>query len=145
VAAPAPVPFRIKLPTEEVVEFTTYREVTTRVEGLLHLEEGQVVLEWAMRREVQEVGLSGVVQENEAFDPEVAELPLSWITSATLAGGIISPRLVLRGRSLQVFAGIPGAKGAEISLHYTRNDRMLAVAMVRAIEDALAGPVTPLP
>lgn len=108
-AAPAPLPFRIKLPTQDTVHLTGVREVVTTVEGLLHLEPGQLVLEWAMTRTTQEVSVLGVKAEAEAFDPEAAVLPLDWLAIVALAGGILSPRLELRGRGLRVFEGIPGA------------------------------------
>lgn len=113
---------------------TTVREVVTTVEGMLHLEGDQLVLEWAMTRTTQEVSILGVKDESEAFDPEEAFVPLDWLASVALAGGILSPRLELRGRGLRVFEGIPGAKGATLPLHYARSDRMVAVALVRAIE-----------
>ena len=134
---PAPLPFRIKIPDEESIDFGTIRDVTTRVEGLLHLEGDQLVLEWAVTRTIEEVGMAGIKDETEAFAPEEAELPLARLAEVSLAGGILSPRLVLRGRSLRAFDAIPGAKGAALALHYRRADRLLAVAMLRAIEDAL--------
>jgi len=140
VTAPAPLPFRIKLPTQDTVDLTTVREVVTTVEGMLHLEGDQLVLEWAMTRTTQEVSVLGVKDESEAFDPEEAVLPLEWLVSVALEGGILSPRLELRGRGMRVFEGIPGAKGATLALHYSRGDRMVAVAMHRTITAALQAP-----
>lgn len=140
-AYPAPLPIRIKIPDQESMDLTTVREVTTKVEGLLHLEPGQLVLEWAVSQKVQEVGLSGITDEVEEFEPEVAELPLEWISSISLAGGILFPRVVVRARGLRFLEGIPGAKGARLELHYARSDRMVAVALVREIEAALQAPL----
>ncbi len=137
---PAPLPIRIKVPTHESMDLTTMRDISTKVEGLLHLEPGQLVLEWAVSRQVQEFGFSGISDEVEEFEPEAVALPLEWLAGATLAGGILSPRVVLRAASLRVFEGIPGAKGARLNLYYARSDRMAAVAMVRAIETALQAP-----
>ena len=137
---PAPLPFRIKIPGEESMDLTTVREVSTKVEGLLHLEGDRLLLEWAVTRSSEEVGLSGVKTETEEFEPEEAELPLEWLAGVTLAGGILFPRLVVRGRGLRVFDGIPGAKGARLELFYARSDRMAAVAMVPAIEAARESP-----
>lgn len=137
---PAPLPFRIKVPDEESMELTEVRSITTKVEGLLHVEADRLILEWAVTRTLEEVGLSGVKEETETFAPEEAELPLDWLAGVSLAGGILFPRVVLRGRGLRVFDGIPGAKGAELALHYRRADRLLAVAVVRAVEALLAGP-----
>ena len=55
---PAPLPFRIKIPGEESMDLTTVREVSTKVEGLLHLEGDRLLLEWAVTRISEEVGLS---------------------------------------------------------------------------------------
>lgn len=137
---PAPLPFRIKIPDEESMDMTEVRSIATRVEGLLHLEADRLILEWAVTRTLEEVGLTGVKEETETFAPEEAELPLDWLASVSLAGGILFPRVVLRGRGLRVFDGIPGAKGARLDLFYARSDRMSAVAMVRAIEAALELP-----
>ncbi len=137
---PAPLPFRIKIPDEDSVELTEVRSITTKVEGLLHLEADRLVLEWAVIRTLEEVGLSSVKEETETFAPEEAEVPIDWLAGVSLAGGILFPRLVLRGRGLRVFDGIPGAKGPRLELFYARSDRMAAVAMVRAIEATMESP-----
>jgi hypothetical protein len=139
-SCPAPLPFRIKVPDEESVELTGVRSVTTKVEGLLHIDTDRLILEWAVTRTVEEVGLSGVKEETDTFAPEEAEVPLDWLSGVSLAGGILFPRVVLRGRGLRVFDGIPGAKGPELALHYRRADRLLAVTVVRAVEALLEGP-----
>jgi hypothetical protein len=134
---PAPLPFRIKLPGEDSVDFTEVRDVSRRADGLLHLLDGLVVLEWAVTESVDEVGLSNVSSTTETFEAEELEIPLHWLARVELTGGILQPRMVLRARSLAVFADVPGAKGAELALHYRRADRLVAVAMHRAIEAAL--------
>jgi hypothetical protein len=130
---PAPLPFRIKLPGEETVDFTEVRDVSRHADGMLHLVEGALVLEWAVTESVDEVGLGNVSSTTETFPVEELEIPLDWLAGAELAGGIFRPRLVLRARGLGVLAEIPGAKGAELALHYRRRDRLVAVAMQRAI------------
>lgn len=140
-AYPAPLPFRIKIPDEESMDLTEVRSIATKVEGLLHVEFDRLILEWAVTRTLEEVGLTGVKEETETFAPEEAELPFDWLAGVSLAGGILFPRVVLRGRGLRVFDGIPGAKGARLELFYARSDRMSAVAIVRAIEAALQAPL----
>lgn len=134
---PAPLPIRIKVAGEESMDLAAIRDVTTRVEGLLHLEEGQLLLEWIISTKVEEVRLLSVTQERETSEPQFAELPLDALVSITLAGGILAPHLLLRARSLRLFDGIPGAKGAELAVHYARRDRLHAVAMLHAIDAAL--------
>jgi hypothetical protein len=135
-SSPTPLPFKITLPAEERVEFTGYREVSRRADGLLHLVGDAIVLEWALTESIEEVSLENVGSATETFAAEELEIPLTWLAGAELAGGILRPRLVLRARGLGVFADVPGAKGAELALHYRRADRLLAVAMQRAITAA---------
>ena len=140
-AYPAPLPFRIKIPDEESMDLTEVRSIATKVEGLLHVEFDRLILEWVVTRTLEEVGLTGVKEETETFAPEEAELPFDWLAGVSLTGGILFPRVVLRGRGLRVFDGIPGAKGARLELFYARSDRMSAVAIVRAIDAALQAPL----
>lgn len=135
--APAPLPFRIKLPGEDTVDFTEVRDVSRRADGLLHLLDGLLLLEWAVTESVDEVGLGNVSSTTETFAAEELDLPLQWLAGVELVGGILRPTLLLRARGLAIFAEIPGAKGADLALHYRRADRFLAVAMHRAIEAAL--------
>jgi hypothetical protein len=139
VSAPAPLPFRINLPGEDTVDFTEVRDVSRRADGLLHLLDGLLLLEWAVTESVDEVGLSNVSSTTETFEAEELDIPLEWLTGVELTGGILRPRVKLRARSLAVFADVPGAKGAELELHYRRADRLVAVAMHRAIEAAMGG------
>lgn len=134
---PAPLPFRIKLEGEESVLLTEVREVTRHAEGLLHLLDDALLLEWAVTEKVEEVGLGNVSTTTETFAAEELEVPLGWIASAELVGGILRPRLLLRARGLGVFEAVPGAKADRLELRYTRADRLVAVAMARAITEAL--------
>ncbi|HPF62707.1 MAG TPA: hypothetical protein PLI93_11675 [Gemmatimonadales bacterium] len=133
----APLPFRIKLPGEESVNLTEVRDISRRAEGLLHLFDDAVLLEWAVTEAVEEVGLSGVSSNTDTFAREELEVPLSWIAGAELVGGILLPRLVLRAHALSVFEEVPGAKADRLELRYARRDRMVAVAMLHALTAAL--------
>ena len=135
---PAPLPFRIKLPGEDTVAFTEIRDVTRRVDGLLHLLDDAILLEWAVTESVDEVGLGSVSSTTETFAAEELELPLAWLASAELVGGILRPQLLLRARGLGVFAEVPGAKADRLALGYTRADRFVALEMARAITAAFA-------
>jgi hypothetical protein len=128
------------MPGEDTVEFTEVRDVSRRADGMLHLLDGVLLLEWAVTESVDEVGLSNVSSTTETFAAEEMEIPLEWLAGVELVGGILRPRLMLHARSLRVFEGIPGAKGARLDLRYDRSDRMVAVALVRAIEAALLAP-----
>ncbi len=155
---PAPLPFRIKLPGEDSVFFTEVRDVARRADGLLHLLDDAILLEWAVTESVDEVGIGNVSSTTETFAAEEIEIPLVWLASAELIGGILRPRMLLRARGLGVFADVPGAKADRLELSYARADRFVAVEMAAAIKAAFAalpiadeqelitpGEVTPLP
>jgi hypothetical protein len=155
---PTPLPFFIKLPGEDTVDFTEIRDVERRADGLLHLLEDAILLEWAVTEKVEQVGLANISSTTETFAAEEVEIPLAWLASAELVGGILRPRLLLRARGLGVFAEIPGAKADRLELRYTRADRLVAVEMTRAISAGFAalpiteeqelitpGEVTPIP
>lgn len=157
-ANPTPLPYFIKLPGEDTVDFTEIRDVERRADGLLHLLDDAILLEWAVTEKVDQVGLANISSTTETFAAEEAEIPLAWLASAELVGGILRPRLLLRARGLGVFEGIPGAKADRLELGYARADRFLALEMARAITAAFAalpitdehgsitpGEVTPIP
>jgi hypothetical protein len=155
---PTPLPFFIKLPGEDTVDFTEIRDVERRADGLLHLLDDAIVLEWAVTEKVDQVGLANISSTTETFAAEELEVPLTWLASAELLGGILRPRVLLRARGLGVFEGVPGAKADRLELRYARADRFVALEMVRAITETMAalpttdeqelltpGEVTPLP
>jgi hypothetical protein len=157
-AHPTPLPFFIKLPGEETIVLTEIRDVERRADGLLHLLDDAILLEWAVTEKVDEVGLANISSTTETFAAEEAEIPLAWLASAELVGGILRPRLLLRARGLGVFAEVPGAKADRLELRYVRADRFVAVEMTKAIRTAFTtlpitdeqqlvtpGEVTPLP
>ena len=140
---PAPLPFRIKLPGEDTMEFTEIRDVERRADGLLHLLGDAILLEWAVTEKVDQVGLANISSTTETFAAEEFEIPLAWLASAELVGGILRPRIVLRARGLGVFAEIPGAKADRLELRYARADRFVAIEMAKAIRAAFAAlPIT---
>ncbi|MDX2207108.1 MAG: hypothetical protein SFU57_05650 [Gemmatimonadales bacterium] len=140
---PAPLPFRIRLPGEDSVSLAEIRDVSRRMDGLLHCDESGIVLEWELTESIDEVSLLSVSSTKNRFEVEVLEVPFELLASAELVGGILRPRLVLRARSLGVFSEIPGAKADRLMLDYARGDRFVAVEMARAITAAIVGlPVT---
>ncbi len=155
---PIPLPFFIKLPGEDTVAFTEVRDVERRADGLLHLLEDALLLEWAVTEKVDEVGIANISSTTETFAAEEIEIPLAWLASAELVGGILRPRLRLRARGLGVFVEVPGAKADRLELRYARADRFVAIELAKAITTAFAalpitdeqqqntpGEVTPLP
>lgn len=140
---PVPLPFRIRLPGEETVSLAEIRDVSRRVEGLLHCDGSGIVLEWELTESIDEVSPLSVSSTSDTFEAEMLAVPIDWLASVELVGGILRPRLVLHARGLGVFAGVPGAKANTLSLSYRRADRLIAVAMVNAITAAfVALPIT---
>lgn len=134
-----PLPFRIRLPGEDSVSFAEIRDVSRRVDGLLHCDEGGIVLEWELTESVDEVGFLSVSSTRNTYETEMLEVSFDWLASAELVGGILRPRLVLRARGLGVFSDIPGARADRLMLDYIRSDRLVAVAMANAITARIAG------
>ena len=138
-STPQPVPFRLSLAGEETLDFRGVRSVGYKVEGLLHLENDSLTLEWAVDKTTENVGLSGVSTDVEKFDYEDLTLHLTWLTEVRLTGGFFRPwRIHLRASRLDAFDGIPAAKPGRISLKIRRRNRHIAAAMVAAIQEAQA-------
>jgi len=116
--------------------FWGIRSVSHRIHGLLHLEHDVMAFEWSTLRHSEHVSLSGVRVEDDATSPELLEVPLAWVADARVAGGWWRPRLVLRGRRLDAFDGVPGAEPGTVTLRLLRRDRPLAAALAAALAGA---------
>jgi hypothetical protein len=137
--APAPLPFRFKVGEETTWDVTTMREVSSRLDGLLHLEEDVVILEWTRTDTIEEVGFTGGTDEKRVSELEGWEIPIEWILDARLVGGWFFPAVELRARAMHVFEGIPGANASTVRLRYARRDGGLARDMVAGINKAVKG------
>lgn len=135
-----PVPFHLSLPGSDTLGLSGARSASYRVRGLLHLEGGILTFEWSVLKHVEKVTLSGVEERDEASPPELLDVPASWVGDARLVGGWWWPRLVLRGRRLDAFDGVPGATPGFVALRVARRDRPLAAAMAAAILEVRALP-----
>ena len=134
---PDPLPFRLSLAGEETLDTRGIRSVSYKVQGLLHLEDDTLALEWAVDQYTESVGLGGVSTGAEKFDYEELVVPLTWLTEVRLTR-FPSRRLKLRARRLDAFDGVPSARPGSVSLRIRHRDRHLAAAMVEAIDDARA-------
>jgi hypothetical protein len=131
-----PVPFHLPLPGRDTMGFDGIRSVSYRVHGLLHLDGEIATFEWSTTRHSERVSLTGVSVNDIATPPELLDVPVAWIADATLAGGWWRPRLVLRGRRLDAFDGVPGCGLGTVSLRVRWRDRPLAGAMAAALAGA---------
>lgn len=131
-----PVPFHLPLPGSDTLGFDGARSVSHRIHGLLHLDGEVMTFEWSATRHSERVALTGVSVHDDATPPELLHVPVAWIAEATLGGGWWRPRLLLRGRRLDAFEGVPGAGLGTVSLRVRRRDRPLAGALAAALAGA---------
>ena len=128
-----PVPFHLPLPGRDTMGLDGLRSVSYRIHGLLHLDGDVVTFEWSTSRHSERVSLTSVVVADDATPPELLDVPTQWVAGAVLVGGWWRPRLVLRGRRLDAFDGVPGAGVGAVTLRIARRDRPVAAAMVAAL------------
>jgi hypothetical protein len=127
------VPFQVPLPGRDTIDLDGIRSVSYGIHGLLHLDGEFATFEWSTTRHTEIVSLTDISENDDATAPELLDVPVAWIAGATLTGGRWRPRLVLRGRRLDAFVGVPGAGPGIVSLRVRRRDRPLAMAMAAAL------------
>ena len=138
-----PLPFRLRVPGQDVIDFEGVWSISYRGEGLLHLEGGTLTLEWTATRTTERVSVKGIGTDVEHSPIGTLEVPVDWIIGVRLRGGWWWPRLELRARRLDAFDDFPGSRPGVITLKVRRRDREHAGALVAAIDHARAA--TPLP
>jgi hypothetical protein len=55
-----PLPFRLKIPGEDTLDWRGVRSISYRLDGLLHVVGDVITFEWAATRHTQRVSLTGV-------------------------------------------------------------------------------------
>lgn len=137
-----PLPFRLRVPGQDVIDTEGVWSISYRGEGLLHLGEETLTFEWATTRRTERVAITGVGTDVEHSPIGTLEVPVDWITGARLRGGWWWPRLELRARRLDAFEGFPGGRPGVVTLKIRRRDREQAREMIAAIDrDRGAGPL----
>ncbi len=134
-----PVPFRLRYPGSETLNWEGARSVSYRLEGLLHFTGSVLTLEWTGSQRTQQVTWGDVSDDVDHFPVEWVEIPLDWISEVRLKGSWWVPRIVLRGRRFDAFEDVPTSRGSVVSLHIRRRDRKLAGAFVEAVDGARRG------
>ena len=140
-----PLPFRLGVAGDDVIDSAGIRSVSYRVEGLLHLVDDTLRFEWSATETTEEVSGSriGTVVDHSPIGR--LDVPAGWIAEVRLRWPAWLPRLILRGRRLDAFEGMPNARRGGITLKIRRRFRRQAEAMVAAIEQARnATPPPPL-
>jgi len=130
-----PLPFRIKVPGHDTIGAEGVVSISIKLEGLLHLNEKELLLEWTATRTVESVSLEGVRDEVDQSPVGSCEIPLSDILEASVRGGWWAPRLELRARSLEAFEDIPTAENGIAKLRIRRSDRQHAKGLCAGIND----------
>jgi hypothetical protein len=133
-----PIPFRLKVPGRDAVEWGGIESVSYRVDGLLRLADKSVILEWTGTRTTQEVSFDKIGTDVDELPPQWLELPFGRIAGAWVVGGWWWPRLELRARGLEDFIGVPATHGVTLRLRIHRRDRGLARTIVFEIERRVA-------
>ena len=138
-----PLPFRLRVPGQDVIDFEGAWSISYRGEGLLHLEGGMLTLEWTATRTTERVSVKGIGTDVEHSPIGTLEVPVDWILGVRLRGGWWWPRLELRARRLDAFDDFPGSRPGVITLRVRRRDREQAGALVATIDHARTA--APLP
>jgi len=133
-----PLPVRLKLAPTDTVGPTGVESVSYRAEGLLHLMDWGIVLEWSETRTTERVSVERIGTDVEHLPAETVEVPFEQLVEAWVIGGWWWPQLELRARELGAFIGVPGVRGVTLRLRIHRRDRSLARAIAIEIRERAA-------
>ena len=122
------LPFRFAVAGEDRLEAGRILSISFKVEGLAHLDHDVLHLEWAGTESVDDVNGLGVSSTVNALPHEEVELPREVLGGARLRWRYVAPRLVLSGRRLDTFDGLPGAQPGRLVLKVRRRHAALAEA-----------------
>lgn len=128
-----PLPCRLNASGKDTMDFLGVQSVSYRLDGILHVGDDGITLEWTGTRTTEEVSLTRVATEVDELPLEWLEMPMEQLTGATVLGGWWWPRLELRARALADFVDVPGARGVTLPLYIQRRDRALARRVAREI------------
>lgn len=130
---PNPLPFRIGVPGYDSIDSQGVVSISIKLEGLLHVLDNAISLEWTATRTVESVSLSGVRDEVDQSPVGTCDIPMNLILEARVRGGWWAPRIELRSTRLDAFADIPSAQNGTAKLRIQRRDRENARAVCAAI------------
>ena len=131
-----PLPFRISVPGYDSIGAQGVVSISIKLEGLLHVDDDTLSLEWSATRKIESLSLSGIRDEVDHSPRGSCDIPVSLILEARVRAGWWAPRLELRATKLDAFEGIPSAQSGTVKLRIRRGDREHARAVCAAIESA---------
>ncbi len=137
--AARPVPAEDLAPAPAVVSprvpFKFHNPEETVWEGLVHLEDADIVMQY----EKKETMFDRVAEYFGKERPGVKELiiPLSEVTLARFKSGVFGTNLTLQVRDITILTGVPRTKAATIRLDFRRDDREAAADLATAIDELL--------
>lgn len=133
-----PLPFRLRPPKEKILRFTGAHAIQSRVDGLLHLEEGVLVIEWAETRKVKSFAFERIGTDVTRYESQTLELPAEWLAEVRTRIWFRGPELFLRARRLDAFDDIPGSAPGILVLTVPFRHRGLIGPMIDGIAQARA-------
>lgn len=131
------LPFRLKVPKRDEVTLAGISSTNFRFQGLLHVHDEGLLLEWTGTAKVERFGLTGIGDETLPLPDESLTLPYPRLRDVLLQGGWLMPRLVLLGNELDALRIIPSEDGGRVCLWIARRDRRLAQEFVQRIRARL--------
>jgi len=127
-----PIPFSLR---RAVQDPATYLQNVTQVDGLVGMEDDDVVLQYRVK---SSRWTRSWTQEHEESGVRETRLPLRAIRRAELRRGWFRTRVVLFPADLRGFAEIPGFSGTELTLRIPRGESGGAEQLVSSIELGLS-------
>jgi hypothetical protein len=131
------LPFRLEAGDDTQVATWYTRSVSYTLHGILRLDERALVLQWSGTADVVEVKGTATRVSEEAVPVRTLALAIAHVAGATLRGWW-RPRVVLRARTLEALAPVPGAQAGAVTLWIARRDRAVAAELISGIEIMLA-------
>ncbi len=117
------------------VAFKFHNPEETQWEGLVHLEDADLVLQYEKKETVFDRVAEFFGKERSGVKHMV--VPLSEITLARFKRGVFGAKLTLQVRDISILEGVPRTKPGTIRLDFRREDRDDAAGLAAAIDQLL--------
>ena len=134
------LPFRLKVPGEDIFEGTDIISRSFKFHGMLRFDGEILRLEWAGSASVDEVSTLDVNSRTLSLPSEQMELSVAYLRRAEFRGGWWRPRLELEAWEVDLLRIVPGEAGGLVRLWLARGDREQGRAAAEALTAALRAP-----